>query len=80
MGHQYLVNDYSTSSSSGSLMKNNTEKQVAMNKNTLTIGKAFTQHGRINKTKHHPFHQIHPTFTQVPFCPSCSLEKKKKSG
>lgn len=45
----------SSSSSSGSLMKND-EKQIATNKNTLTIGKAFTQHGRINKTKHHRFH------------------------
>lgn len=45
-------NNYSTSasSSSGSLMKINTEKQIVVNKNALTIGKAFTQHGRINKT------------------------------
>lgn len=58
-------------------MKNNSEKQIAMNKNTLTIGKAFTQHGRINKTNSV---SLDPSdlYTQVPFHVVHSRDKKKR--
>lgn len=55
--HKLSLTSYTvmtSSSSSGSLM--NTEKQTVMNKNTLAIGKAFTQHGGINKTRQPLFH------------------------
>lgn len=47
-----------------------------MNKNALAIGKAFTQHGGINKTRQPLFHYVIQTFTQVPFSVFCLQERK----
>lgn len=49
-----------------------------MNKNTLTIGRALTQHGRINKTTA-SVSLDHPNlYTSAFFCLFCLHERKKK--